>query len=716
MLMQELGCSTAEIYFDVAERLGLRVEQFSLLLRNPPGFALPFFHLRAADDLVLRRSAAPGSVLVVELVARDTSHLPPENVASDTLAEGPQQVASTDGIVGNNLVGSPLEAQERRSTPCERLEAERGLTGLSNMGNTCYLNSAFQCLSQTGPLREVFQDSRSTGRVASATAGALHSLWSPLDSQALVPRELKAAVVERTRTFEGNGQQDAQELLQALLEGLHEDLKRQTAGVGLAASPSDIGDSGRALAMWQQAQEGDASPVSDLFQGQLRSDVRCSECGHSEVGFELFWSLPLSVPSQPSSGEGPIPLDEVMEAFCAKEQLDEAWKCEQCGLPMPGTRHLHLWRLPRVLQLHLKRFRWQQPAASRANPQAEPKRPAKCEPKEGLEGAPATATAVAQVAQELCEDGVSSTTASVVDSGVGASRRDSRVAALEPVTKDGAALPQATTGNLQEEKPTEEAVVIPVASAPYSIAEAVCWENQERMYVLVLQLLLKIKNEPAESKFRSVGKASSKMQRELLGLTGGPELLVWAGFREIGERFDASALTAAEAESRHTELKAHAEKEHLRHLRRVRDERIELERKRRLPTGDSMPIRRWGGRLPSFGRGVAAMYGLECTKVETCVRLSADPGRPRGLATLRLESWLGEGAPERASSEYELYAVVQHLGSSPFSGHYVAVCWHEASGAWWRFNDSHVTRVSPERVLGEVLSNGAYVLFLERAT
>ena len=103
--------------------------------------------------------------------------------------------------------------------------------------------------------------------------------------------------------------------------------------------------------------------------------------------------------------------------------------------------------------------------------------------------------------------------------------------------------------------------------------------------------------------------------------------------------------------------------------------------------------------------------------------LEADPDNPRGLKPLDVSCVLEDGAQQDGAA-YELYAVVQHLGATPFSGHYVAhlarhrrpatlhmlkslnffvqgdqprYCWHPPSASWWCFDDSSVRRVDKDR-------------------
>lgn len=59
---------------------------------------------------------------------------------------------------------------------------------------------------------------------------------------------------------------------------------------------------------------------------------------------------------------------------------------------------------------------------------------------------------------------------------------------------------------------------------------------------------------------------------------------------------------------------------------------------------------------------------------------------------------------------YDLYAVSNHFGSAN-CGHYTAFGKNAKSGEWYNFDDSSVSGVSAESVIG---SSAAYILFYER--
>ncbi|KAG7279753.1 hypothetical protein CRUP_021369 [Coryphaenoides rupestris] len=193
-----------------------------------------------------------------------------------------------------------------------KVPTEKGATGLSNLGNTCFMNSSIQCVSNTKPLTDYFISGRHLyelnrtnpigmrGHMAKCYGDLAMELWSGTQKN-VAPLKLRWTIAKYAPRFNGFQQQDSQELLAFLLDGLHEDLNRVHDKPYVELKDSD----GRpdwevASEAWENHLRRNRSIVVDLFHGQLKSQVKCKTCGHISARFDPFNFLSLPLPMDSS--------------------------------------------------------------------------------------------------------------------------------------------------------------------------------------------------------------------------------------------------------------------------------------------------------------------------------------------------------------------------------------------------------------------------------
>ena len=193
---------------------------------------------------------------------------------------------------------TPLEP----TNPSYRYEQLRkpSLTGLANLGNTCFMNSVIQCLSNTAAVRDYFIEghyladlNRSNplgfqGELAKCFSGIIRKLWSG-EYDYFYPRKLKKVIATRSSHFSGYSQHDSHEFMSYLLDGLHEDLNRirdkpQTSPI----DEEGLTDTELAAKSWQLHCMRNDSFFVDLFQGQFKSTLVCPVCSKVRVALHHF--------------------------------------------------------------------------------------------------------------------------------------------------------------------------------------------------------------------------------------------------------------------------------------------------------------------------------------------------------------------------------------------------------------------------------------------
>ncbi|KAH3758786.1 ubiquitin carboxyl-terminal hydrolase 8 [Pelomyxa schiedti] len=319
------------------------------------------------------------------LVDPDGSHPPPTN---SSFSSGVYPSSSyTSSPPSYSSYGSS-DSSYYHSSGSSR---EKGVIGLSNLGNTCYMNAGLQCLVHTTPLTEFlsgeeFQQilntkapkknvvsallhpkkvSYGSGDLARSYSELVKEMWSST-SYCATPSSLKDNLGQLSSQFSGYGQQDSHEMLLFLLDGLHEDFNRVKEKPYIETLTGAPGCDEVELARnsWRDHLARNNSFIVEMFQGQLKSTLQCNSCRHTSIAFDPFMTLSLPLDEATNNrgydhfSEG-LTIDSCIKAFLREEQLsdDDLWYCPKCRKHRPATKKFNLWNIPTILILHLKRFR-----------------------------------------------------------------------------------------------------------------------------------------------------------------------------------------------------------------------------------------------------------------------------------------------------------------------------------------------------------------------
>lgn len=248
----------------------------------------------------------------------------------------------------------------------QHAQQKKGFPGLENLGNTCFMNSALQCIVNTQPLLDyfligIFQSDinrknpyNSAGLFANAFATLAVANWKH-EGTSLVPRHILELLRKYAPHFESGYQQDAHEFLSFFLDILHEELNRADLNMNCPRILQKSTCENRAARSWRRHLKNNSSIIVDLFQGQLRSTTKCKKCKGKSVKFETFMHLSLPIPKVNKPN-----LIDCFKEFTKPELLNKEnqWFCPRCQVKVEAIKKCEIWKLPPILTVHLKRFKF----------------------------------------------------------------------------------------------------------------------------------------------------------------------------------------------------------------------------------------------------------------------------------------------------------------------------------------------------------------------
>ena len=244
---------------------------------------------------------------------------------------------------------------------------EKGLSGLTNLGNTCFLNSTMQALSHTYELNNFLNQGNYKKRLNKKHDSILLLEWDELRKLLwnencivspfkFVKTVQKLAHLKGQQMFTGFNQNDLPEFLIFIIDCFHTALSRE---VNMTIEGTIKGEKDKMAVQCyeriKQIYEKDYSEVLQIFYGIHVSVLERVNNGEKiSMVPEPFFIINLPIPS---NNKCPT-LEDCFDLYVEGELLDgeNQYKIDETGEFVDAKKSIKFWNLPNVLVVDIKRF------------------------------------------------------------------------------------------------------------------------------------------------------------------------------------------------------------------------------------------------------------------------------------------------------------------------------------------------------------------------
>jgi ubiquitin carboxyl-terminal hydrolase 8 len=253
--------------------------------------------------------------------------------------------------------------------------ANRSKKGLTNMGNTCYMNSALQAFLHTWELVHYYITSsfikdlnpnREERYLVQAWKNLTLEYWKDNKETSLEPRTLHQLihVLAKQKNIELYGlgnQNDIHEFIGFFMDIMHEALAYQikvTLRGNIKNSLDKYAFDG--YTSWGQFYRKSYSKIIEIFYGQTMSICTCATCNSKSCTYTPEWCFTLPVPLERNKGPNQeVSIEDCWAAYTKSEIMSGSnqYNCDNCKGPRDAQKTLNIFKAPNVMIVLLKRFR-----------------------------------------------------------------------------------------------------------------------------------------------------------------------------------------------------------------------------------------------------------------------------------------------------------------------------------------------------------------------
>ncbi len=243
----------------------------------------------------------------------------------------------------------------------------KGLSGLANLGNTCFANSCVQILSHTYELNSFLGAGTYTAKLKRVPESALLVEWDELrkmlwsDNCIISPGKFiktiqKVAQIKGVDLFTGFSQNDLPEFLLFLIDCFHTSLSREIR-MTISGTPSNTTDNIaiQCFEMIKNMYSKEYSEIWNLFYAVHVSEISDLKTGESlKITPEPYFIIDLPIPANKNS----TTLIDCFNLYVEGEILDgeNGWINDATKERIDIRKRIQFWSFPSVLVIDLKRF------------------------------------------------------------------------------------------------------------------------------------------------------------------------------------------------------------------------------------------------------------------------------------------------------------------------------------------------------------------------
>ena len=243
----------------------------------------------------------------------------------------------------------------------------KGLTGLGNLGNTCFINSCIQILSHTYELNDFLDKGIYKKRLSNKFESALLVEWDNLrtlmwsENCIISPGKFiktiqKMAQIKKMDLFTGYSQNDLPEFLLFLVDCFHTSLAREV-NMTINGSVQNTTDK-IAIQCFEKIKSmyaNEYSEIWNMFYGIHVSQIISLESGEVlSTSPEPYFMINLSILKENKSPT----LMNCFDLYVEGETLENenAWYNEATKSKQNVKKKISYWSLPNILVIDIKRF------------------------------------------------------------------------------------------------------------------------------------------------------------------------------------------------------------------------------------------------------------------------------------------------------------------------------------------------------------------------